>query len=228
MALGGIFRRASCCPFFAVFHLVYLRTSSPAGTCAFVRARAFSRHTDARGTFEFDLRPARCSYVLSLRSESRRAPSVFWKIICTGDSDTNFENALGRLAVISRWFIYDFRSWEHLQKWTEISLNDNFIRKGILRINCSPWRRREKRWKTEKLKLHRYLTPYFTESRRIHFHKIFTSPRSMRNLFKLLTRTFGIRYFPRYFCRRIVTYNIFDLVNFPDILRTVESEFIFI
>lgn len=29
----------------------------------------------------------------------------------------------------------------------------------------------------------------------------------MCNLFILLTRTFGIRYFPRYFCRRIVTYN---------------------
>jgi len=42
-------------------------------------AHAFSRHTAARGTFEFDLRLARCSYVLSLCSESRRVSGIFWK-----------------------------------------------------------------------------------------------------------------------------------------------------
>lgn len=44
MALGGIFRRASCWPFFTVFHLPYLRISSPAGTRAFVRAHFLATH----------------------------------------------------------------------------------------------------------------------------------------------------------------------------------------
>lgn len=61
-------------------------------------ARAFSRQTGARGTFEFDLRLARCSYVLPRRSESRRSPLVFFlKNNMHGrESDTNFENAMGR------------------------------------------------------------------------------------------------------------------------------------
>jgi len=43
-ALGGIFRRASCRLFFAVFHLAYLRISSPMGACTSVRAHFLATH----------------------------------------------------------------------------------------------------------------------------------------------------------------------------------------
>lgn len=120
-APGRIFRRTSCRPFFAVFHLAYLRISSPVGACASVRARflaTYGRTWDIR--IWFTPRSMLVCPLTSLWISPSR--QYFWKNNMHRQEWYKFRECHGEISrvlqLVGDLFV-DFRSLKYLQKWIE-------------------------------------------------------------------------------------------------------------